>query len=269
MLAKPAFRDVLELGLAFAVSLGAVVLVNSPSYHYVSAALATYLGLLVGIPLVSARLRRSDFASEQGLRGATALSWKYFAAALLLPLVFVPMLWQSDIAPTIMFAVVVAPLCEEIFFRGYVAGRLRGLSMVTASVASAVLFAVFHLGAQQFQDPMSLTILVLLGLVYAPVFLVTRSVYVTASIHAAWNLFAYLSTALPASPFGYVSYAALGVIMTVDLALAILEIAQAQRKAAVPYVGGAFPADLAATQALALILEERFLSSRLSNRLFV
>ncbi len=231
---KLGLRVVLELGLAFAASLVAVVLVNSPPFHYVSAALAVYLGLLVGIPMVSVRLRSADFASEQGLRGTTALSWKYFAAALLLPLFFVPMLWQSDVALTIMFAVVVAPACEEVFFRGYMAGRLRGLGMVTASVASAVLFATFHLGAQQFQDPVSLALLVLLGLVYAPVFLVTRSVYVTACIHAAWNLLAYLSTVLPASPLGYLSYAALGAIMMVDLALAILEIVQAQRRAAFP-----------------------------------
>jgi membrane protease YdiL (CAAX protease family) len=243
-LAKLGSRDVLELGLAFAVSLGAVFLVNSPSYHYVSAALATYLGLLVGIPLVSARLRGSDFASEQGLRGVTALSWKLFAVTLLLPLVFVPMLWQSDIAPTIMFAVVAAPMCEEVFFRGYLAGRLGGLGVVTASMTSAVLFAAFHLGAQQFRDPVSFALLVFLGLVYAPVFLVTRSVYVTASIHAAWNLFAYLVTALPASPLGYVSFAALGLIMMADLLFAILEIAQAKKKAAVPYVGGEFPPDL-------------------------
>jgi membrane protease YdiL (CAAX protease family) len=232
MLPKLAVRDVLELSLAFAISLEAVFLVNSPSYHYVSAALATYLGLLVGIPVASARLRRTEFTSEQGLKETIALSWKYFAAALLLPLAFIPMLWQSDIAATIMFAVVVAPACEEVFFRGYFAGRLRGLGFVPASLISAVLFAVFHLGTQEFRDPASIIILVIFGLVYALIFLLTRSVYVTTSIHAAWNLFAYLITALPASLPAYVSYVALGVIIMVDLALAILEIAQARKEAA-------------------------------------
>jgi membrane protease YdiL (CAAX protease family) len=231
-LSRPGLRDFVELSLAFAVALGAVILVNSPSFHYISTALLAYLALLVGIPLLSAKLRGSDFPSEQGIRGATTLSWKYFAVALLLPVAIVPTLWQFDVAPTVMFAVIVAPVCEEVFFRGYVAGRLRGLGLLSASVISAVLFAVFHLGALQFHDPAALVVLALLGLVYAPIFLLTRSVYVTAAIHAAWNLFAYLLTVQPASPWGYLSFAALGMVAIVDLNLAAIEIVEADSRSA-------------------------------------
>jgi hypothetical protein len=185
----------------------------------------------VGIPWVSAKLRREEFASEQGLSETIALSWKYFAAALLIPAVFIPMLWQSAVAPTVMFAVVVAPFCEEVFFRGYLAGRLRVLGFVPASLVSAILFAFFHLGAQQFRDPGSMVLLVLFGLIYAPLFMLTRSVYVTTSIHAGWNLLAYLAVAAPASLLGYVSYAALGLIVMADLCLATLEVVRARREA--------------------------------------
>ena len=232
MLKRLESRVALELGLAFVVAFAAVFAVNSPSYHYVSAALAAYLGLLVGIPWISAKLRGEEFASEHGLSETITLSWKYFAASLLLPIALIPMLWQAAVAPTVMFAVVVAPPCEEVFFRGYLAGRLRGLGFLPASLASAALFAVFHLGAQQFRDPGSVAILMLFGLIYAPLFLLTRSVYVTTSIHAGWNLFAYLAAAAPASLLGYVSFVALGLIVLADLCLAILEVIQARREAA-------------------------------------
>jgi membrane protease YdiL (CAAX protease family) len=130
--------------------------------------------------------------------------------------------------------VVVAPFCEEFFFRGYLTGRLRSSGVVTASLASALLFGAFHLGAQQFQNPAAVLILVLLGLVYAPVFLLTDSVYVTASAHAAWNLFVYILVISPSTTLGYVWDAGLGVVMSADLFFALLEIMHAQRRAIVP-----------------------------------
>jgi membrane protease YdiL (CAAX protease family) len=231
---RPSFGDVLELALAFVVAFGAVVLVNTPSYRYVSVALAVYLGLLVGAPALLVRLRKQDVLATFGLRGVTSFPWWSFALALLLPLPFILLLWTPSLAPTVAFAVVVAPFCEEFFFRGYVAGRLRGLGVVTASVVSAVLFGAFHLGALQFHDPAYVLVLVVLGLVYAPLFLLTDSVYVTASAHAAWNLFIYLITLFPSTALGYFFYAALGVLMMANLFLALLEIMHAQRRAALP-----------------------------------
>lgn len=229
---KPAFADALELALAFGVALAGVVLVNSPRFHFVSAALAVYLGLLLGMPLLSARLRGEDSISDLGLYGATSLPWYVFVLLTLLPLFLIPLLWGSGIAPTIMFAVVVAPFCEEVFFRGYMARRLAGLGMVYATVVSALLFGAFHLGAQQFQSPSSVAILVLFGLVYAPVFLITRSVYVTCAIHAAWNIFVSLSAVQPNSSLGYLSYGGLAVVLAIDLLLAIFELMRAQKRAA-------------------------------------
>jgi membrane protease YdiL (CAAX protease family) len=231
---RPTLRDALEIASAFLVAFAAVVLVNSPAYHYVSAALLAYLGLLIGIPLASFRLRGRSITWAFGLAGVTALPWFYFAILLLLPLPFIPFLWASSVSPTVAFAVVVAPFCEEFFFRGYVAGRLRGLGVATTSVVSALLFGAFHLGAQQFQSPEAVLILVLLGLVYAPVFFLTDSVYVTASAHAAWNIFVYFIAVHPSSPLGYVCYAALGALMAANLFFALLEITHAQRRAVMP-----------------------------------
>jgi membrane protease YdiL (CAAX protease family) len=220
--------------MAFLVALGAVVLVNSPAYHYVSAALAAYLGILVGIPLLSTWLKGRDISSEFGLRGVTSLPPSYFLAVLLLPLPLIFMLWAFPVAPTVAFAVVVAPFCEEFFFRGYLAGRLRGLGVVPSSVFSALLFGIFHLGALGAQGLPTVLVLVLLGLVYAPVFLLTNSVYVTSSAHAAWNLFAYLILVSPSTVAGYASYAVLGILVAADIFLALLEIMHSQRKAVIP-----------------------------------
>jgi membrane protease YdiL (CAAX protease family) len=112
------------------------------------------------------------------------------------------------------------------------ARRLAGLGMVYATVVSALLFGAFHLGAQQFQSPSSVAILVLFGLVYAPVFLITRSVYVTCAIHAAWNIFVSLSAVQPNSSLGYLSYGGLAVVLAIDLLLAIFELMRAQKRAA-------------------------------------
>jgi membrane protease YdiL (CAAX protease family) len=154
--------------------------------------------------------------------------------ALVLPLPFIFVLWKPSLAPTVAFAVVVAPFCEELFFRGYIAGRLRGLGIIAASLTSALLFGAFHLGAQQFDNPGAVLVLVLLGLVYAPLFFLTDSVYVTAGAHEAWNLFLYFVSIFPSSAFGYVSYAALGLLTMGNVFLALLEILHAQRKAALP-----------------------------------
>ncbi len=231
---RPPIGDVLELALPFLAAFCAVIVVNTPPFHFVSAALAVYLGMLVGVPLAICKLRGRSITSDFGLKGVTSLPWWFFVAALLLPLPFVFGLWPLSVAPTVAFAVVVAPFCEEVFFRGYLASRLRGLGLIIASVTSALLFGAFHLGALQFQNPAAVLVLILLGLIYAPVFLLTNSVYVTASAHAAWNLFAYFIAIFPSTALGYVSYAALGVLMTGNLFLALLEIINAQRRAALP-----------------------------------
>jgi len=233
-LPAPKARDLTELALAFALSFAAVYLVNTPAYHYVSWALVVYLGLLVGIPVVSSVARGVNPLYDYGLKGTTSLRPAYFLAVLLLPLVLIPLLWNYSYSFTVAFAVVVAPFCEELFFRGYMAGRLASMGVVSASVISALAFGAFHLGAQQFQNPTAIVVLVLLGLVYGPVYLLTKSVYVTAAAHSAWNLFAYLILASPSTPLSYFSYVALGVIMGADIFLVLVEIASAQQLASAP-----------------------------------
>lgn len=53
---------------------------------------------------------------------------------------------QIDDAPrtTLLIVVVVAPLIEEVLFRGYVFGSLKGRSRTTAYVVSCLLFAFLH-----------------------------------------------------------------------------------------------------------------------------
>ncbi|MBE3561433.1 MAG: CPBP family intramembrane metalloprotease [Ktedonobacteraceae bacterium] len=62
----------------------------------------------------------------------------------------------------LLAAVLVAPFCEEMFFRGFVfMGLLRGMSLVWAGVFSALIFAVAH------ADPGSFPVLFIIGLVLA------------------------------------------------------------------------------------------------------
>ena len=63
---------------------------------------------------------------------------------------------------TLIVSVLVAPFCEEVFFRGFVfTGLLRGLSLGWAVVLSALIFAVAH------ADPGSFAVLFIIGLALA------------------------------------------------------------------------------------------------------
>jgi membrane protease YdiL (CAAX protease family) len=76
-------------------------------------------------------------------------------------------LQQSKNAPistyaTLLASVLVAPFCEEVFFRGFVfAGLLRGMPLGWAIVLSSLIFAVAH------ADPGSFAVLFFIGLALA------------------------------------------------------------------------------------------------------
>lgn len=96
-------------------------------------------------------------------------------------------LQQSKNAPlstyaTLIASVLVAPFCEEVFFRGFVfPGLLRGMAPGGAIVLSALIFAVAH------ADPGSFVVLFFIGLALAFVRLRTGSLWPSMLLHLLNN----------------------------------------------------------------------------------
>ncbi|GMU37939.1 MAG: CPBP family intramembrane metalloprotease [Phycisphaerae bacterium] len=101
----------------------------------------------------------------------------------ILPSVAVLTLWLG--------AVIVAPLCEEAFFRGIVQPALANwTSRGVAIAASAVIFGAAH--PQLHAIPPLIVLGVVLGVLYER----TRSVLIPAAVHALFNLATMLAVAL-------------------------------------------------------------------------
>jgi membrane protease YdiL (CAAX protease family) len=98
------------------------------------------------------------------------------------------LLREARLAPltvlaTLLVAVVVAPVCEEIFFRGFLLpGLARGMPVWAAVVVSALVFGVAH------ADPGSFLPLVAIGLVLGALRVWTGSVWPGMLLHALNNL---------------------------------------------------------------------------------
>jgi CAAX protease family protein len=96
-------------------------------------------------------------------------------------------LQQSKVAPlttyaTLFAAVVIAPFCEEAFFRGFVfPGLRRGMSVGWAILVSSLLFAVAH------ADPGSFPVLFVIGLALAFLRWRTRSLWPCILLHMLNN----------------------------------------------------------------------------------
>jgi membrane protease YdiL (CAAX protease family) len=94
---------------------------------------------------------------------------------------------ESKIAPlttyaTLLASVLVAPLCEEVFFRGFLfAGLLRSMPVWLAAVMSALIFAVAH------ADPGSFLVLFFIGLGLAFLRWYTNSLWPGILLHLLNN----------------------------------------------------------------------------------
>jgi membrane protease YdiL (CAAX protease family) len=83
---------------------------------------------------------------------------------------------------TLIVAVFVAPICEEVFFRGFVfAGLLRGMPLVWAIVFSSLIFGVAHF------DVGSFAVLFIIGLALAFLRWRTRSIWPGIMLHMLNN----------------------------------------------------------------------------------
>ena len=118
------------------------------------------------------------FAAAFGMQATTAVQSAGGASLLL------PMLLASG---------VLAPVCEEVFFRGYLQGAFARYGMAQASLVTALLFAAVHgLGA-------GLLVYALLGLVFSVFVLRMGSVLASVMLHTAYNVTIVVLSALPLS----------------------------------------------------------------------
>ncbi len=93
---------------------------------------------------------------------------------------------QTDMVWNVIYGVVLAPIVEEILFRGFVLKSLERFGSMLAIVFSALLFAMMHLNLAQF--PVAL----LSGLVLGYLTVKTRSILPAITAHLVNNALTYL-----------------------------------------------------------------------------
>ena len=172
---------------------------------------ALLAGTLVGIAFAVAAGKGGGMASPQtlGLRRPLRSPVRIAAAAYLcyivVALVYSALVHphQEDITRDLGFGrgafgaiaagvliVVAAPFSEEVFFRGFIFGGLRGrLSFPVAAVLSGLIFGLFH-----FTGPGSIAVvpqLAFLGFALAWLYEKTGSIYPPMAVHAVNNALAF------------------------------------------------------------------------------
>lgn len=167
-----------------------------------------YCGVIAGIIFLVAIANRGASWADLGLR-STSLKWLGLALGLapLTYLVLWPVEWLLDALggsdyinpqfeahlwavpswqwwlPEVLFFVAVQPFIEELFFRGVFYGWLRQKASVTAALlGNSLLFALLHPG-----DLVMFPLAFLLGIAFALVFEVTRSLWPAIITHGAYN----------------------------------------------------------------------------------
>ena len=87
--------------------------------------------------------------------------------------------------------VLVAPLAEETFFRGFVFGGLRRYGFFWAALASGLLFASFHVSSR---DSAGLVIpFTVIGVAFAGLYHYTGSLWSTITAHLIFNLVSFVA----------------------------------------------------------------------------
>lgn len=92
-------------------------------------------------------------------------------------------LMENNMLLLFFITVILAPICEEWFFRKLLIDRTRGYGEKLAVVVSALLFAFYHTNIYQFFYAF------FIGLVFGYVYLRTGKMAITALMHAIFNLF--------------------------------------------------------------------------------
>ena len=92
----------------------------------------------------------------------------------------------SQTVSLILYSIIIAPIIEELIYRGFIQDRLKKYGDVFAIVVSSLLFGIIHGNIPQFITSF------LLGLVLGYVYLVTNSVKTTIFLHMFNNAYVTL-----------------------------------------------------------------------------
>ena len=191
------------LGVWMAVAFGAALVVRALEWRSVFAPLLAALEVLLLAPVWWLAVRR--YGARLGDLGLTRFRLRDLGLGVVL---LVPALWLSGLYQTwlagqglemqpgleqalqqapwpvvlITTAVVLAPLVEEIFFRGFLyAGFRTRLPWGVSAVLSAGLFALLHL------QPLAAPVLFLLGLLFAYLYHRSGSIWPAIVLHLLVN----------------------------------------------------------------------------------
>lgn len=142
--------------------------------HWLNGTFRGVLGYLAVLPICTGLLALSKWVLPQGLQ-------KEHQALVLLGIKGLPPVWK---AMTVFGAVILAPLAEEVFFRGLLQSMVRRYTVGAwpAIIISSVIFAVMHLGTPQAIVPL-FALAVVLGYSYE----YTGRLYRPILIHALFN----------------------------------------------------------------------------------
>lgn len=90
----------------------------------------------------------------------------------------------AELSPVVMIIalVIIPPICEEFIMRGALLESWRRLSPMGAAALTSLIFGLLHTA------PSSLLIYFGIGMVFALVYLITRNVWLTVTVHAVNNL---------------------------------------------------------------------------------
>lgn len=81
----------------------------------------------------------------------------------------------------ILFLMIAAPICEELFFRGVLTSRVSKYGEVAAAVTTGIMFGLFHVNYEQFLYAS------ILGFCTAMLFIKTRSIIPSLILHLSLN----------------------------------------------------------------------------------
>lgn len=195
------------VGAGFVYAFGAEDVDNAPAWVELSSA-AILQGTLLATAILAAMLIKPLHAWQFGLRATPfwrGVGWAalglvafYVLAAVWVALVGSPEQSTAEdvgadegdlalIIAGVMF-IVVAPICEEIFFRGLFYGSLRTkLPTAWAAIVCGLVFGLIHFSTGVSAVP----VLIVLGIIFCLVRELTGSLYPCIGMHALNNTLAY------------------------------------------------------------------------------
>mgnify|MGYP006433290787 CR=1 FL=1 len=190
------------------IAFGVAVIVRQMHWSGLSTPLLAALELMLFLPVWWLAVRQ--YGARWRDLGLSGFRLRYLGLGVVL---FVPVLWISAVYETwlaqkglemqpgleqvlsgapfpVLLAVtvvVLAPLAEEVFFRGFLfAGLAKRFSWPIAAVLSAFLFALLHV------QPLAVAPLFLLGLLFAVLYQRSGSIWPAILLHATLNTLALI-----------------------------------------------------------------------------